>query len=219
MSEGGYFPWKRQTIQGTPGDYSNLSRPLPTLPKGHSWARNPETREWSVVLDEDNDFSNQDTLRGGELQASDEVDLNNRKLPEGCDYLQHQVQKSDTFQGICLKYGITPTSLRQTNKFSGSNLLFAPELLIIPLVKKLSKGSSGGGANSTLSSTPQKMKETQINQFLVTFRQHRASNLVSRKEAQAYLDMNDGNLEMAIRDAKADFGWELGEDEKTSLLE
>ena len=49
MSDGGTFPWKRQIVQGNPGDYTNLSRPLPNLPKGKEWYRNPETREWSIV--------------------------------------------------------------------------------------------------------------------------------------------------------------------------
>jgi hypothetical protein len=30
--------------------------------------------------------------------------------------------------------------------------------------------------------------------------------------------MNDGNLEMAIKDAKEDFGWELGEGETSPIL-
>lgn len=215
MSEGGYFPWKRQSIIGTPGDYSTLSSPLPPLPKGYSWVRNPETREWSVncVVDDGTGEESKHFDEGGLVLDSSLNVTGEGKLPDECDYVQHQVQKSDTFQGICLKYGITPVSLRQVNKFSGSNLSFAPELLIIPLSRKLNDGTKTKADSTPLA------KEEKLNQFIRTFQKHRASNLVSRKEAQAYLDMNDGNLEMAIKDAKADFGWELGKDETTGLLE
>lgn len=51
----------------------------------------------------------------------------------GVKELYHLVQPSDTLQGICLRYGITPTELRQSNMFSGSNLALAPSRLRIPL--------------------------------------------------------------------------------------
>lgn len=198
-------------------DYSNLSSPLPSLPTGHYWVRNDETREWYVSVDEAT-MLEKDTK--GEFVQDSAVDMEGRtNLPDDCDYLQHQVQKSDTFQGICLKYGISPVALRQTNNFSGSNLLFAPELLIIPLARTLARKSKVDAENGLSASSS---KEHKLNQFLLTFRNHTASDLVSRKEAQAYLDMNDGNLEMAIKDAKADFGWELNKDkainETTGLL-
>ena len=40
--------------------------------------------------------------------------------------LYHEVLPTDTFQGICLKYKITPTELRRANKMMGSNLSLAP---------------------------------------------------------------------------------------------
>lgn len=209
LMSGNHFPGKSSTPKVTMGDYSNLTKPLPPLPTGHEWVRNPETREWSVI----------DTATKGPItNETISVNLNDRKLPDNCDYVTHQVQSADTFQGICLKYGITPTSLRQTNKFSGSNLLFAPELLIIPLVRKVNAKLELN--NKLWKSNVATSKQQKLNEFIMAFRKHRAAELITGKEAQAYLDMNDGNLEMAIRDAKADFGWEVGEgNENTYLLE
>jgi len=46
--------------------------------------------------------------------------------------VEHWIQPSDTFQGICLQYGITSTQLRQANYgFSGTNLSLAPNPLKI----------------------------------------------------------------------------------------
>ncbi len=226
MSEGGYFPWKRQTITGgKPGDYSSLSKPLPALPKGMAWLRNPETREWSIIDinktnndsgdDLENNRSDKSLLLSVGIPVNIDLSTPTKRLPANCDYLVHVVQSTDTFQGICLKYGITPLALRQVNKFSGSNLILAPKALVIPLSRKdyqakLLQQNEDNGSNEL---------ESKINHFLLSFHRKQASTaLVGRKEAIAYLDMNDWNLEMAIKDAKEDFGWELGEGEKSPIL-
>jgi hypothetical protein len=47
--------------------------------------------------------------------------------------VEHWIQPSDTFQGICLLYGVTSTQLRRANYgFSGTNLSLAPNPLRIP---------------------------------------------------------------------------------------
>jgi hypothetical protein len=247
MSEGGLFPWKRQTITGNPGDYSCLSSPLPNPPKGQTWVRNPQTREWSIIdtaaaeQKEDialeipvavpiniNSTSNDNTMYGSTSKSTSKSTTQKQQLliSENCDYLQHHVEPTDTLQGICLQYGVKPVTLRQANKFSGSNLMFAPEMLIIPLLRnvnvnaKMINGDGNkeeGNKDDNLNSI-QNGKEVQINQFILAFRRHKASTMISRKEAVAYLDMNDWNLEMAIQDAKDDFGWEIGENENSSLL-
>lgn len=228
MSEGGYFPWKRQTITGgkPAGDYSTLSKPLPELPKGMTWLRNPETREWSIIdINKRNNDVDDDDLQNDKSDKSlllsigipvNNIDLSTptKRLPDNCDYLVHVVQSTDTFQGICLKYGITPLALRQVNKFSGSNLTLAPKTLVIPLSRKdyqakLHQQNEYNGSNGL---------ESKINHFLLSFHCKQASTLLGRKEAIAYLDMNDGNLELAIKDAKEDFGWELGEGETSPIL-
>merc|ERR550539_1368190 len=198
MAEGGIYPWKRQSVTGNPADYSCLNQPLPQLPKGQQWVR--EGREWKIV--------DVDTETIAVLDVNDSGSKG--RVPENCDFVQHFVKSTDTLQGICLKYGVTPVVLRQVNKFSGSNLNLAPQTITIPLERShIVKGKNQPEALS---------KEGKINQFILTFRTQKASALVSRKEATAYLDMNDGNLELAIKDAKDDFGWEIGENEESSLL-
>mmetsp|Transcript_6409 Transcript_6409/g.7953 ORF Transcript_6409/g.7953 Transcript_6409/m.7953 type:complete len:199 (+) Transcript_6409:100-696(+) len=198
MSEGGIYPWKRQTIEGNPvADYSCLNQPLPQLPKGQQWIK--EGREWRIV----------DVLGAAIPLKTDANVLVKERVPDNCDFVQHFVKPTDTLQGLCLKYGVTPVVLRQVNKFSGSNLNLAPQTLVIPLEKSR---VVTGKKEQELSS------EGKINKFILAFRNNKASTLVSRKEAIAYLDMNDGNLELAIEDAKEDFGWEIGENEESPLL-
>ena len=154
MSEGGCFPWKRQTITGNPAcDYSNLSKPLPKLPKGHVWVRNEETREWSVADTTktglgDNCTDTAETETTLHLAVGVPVEIESSS-----DYLYHKIQPTDTFPGICLQYGIDAVSLRQANKFSGSNLLFAPETLIIPIARKAFENRNSNQNNNGLKSS------------------------------------------------------------------
>ena len=163
MAEGGIYPWKIQSIdchRGKAADYSQLMQPLPDLPKGLKWFRNADTREWSVVSTDNADNNKASVLDThkqeqknmndeeiavlpcnvtiGQDQESDKrdaalVEIKKYRLPEGCDYLLHSVQETDTFQGICLKYKLKATVLRQANYFSGNSLLSAPDILVIPL--------------------------------------------------------------------------------------
>ena len=55
---------------------------------------------------------------------------NPNKTTAGIQY--HEVLSTNTFQGIYLRYKVTPTELRRANKMLGSNLKLAPEKLIIP---------------------------------------------------------------------------------------
>lgn len=203
MSDGGVYPWKRQSVSAIKiADYSKLQNPLPEPPKGSAWFRDPTTREWKIVK-----------IHEGEVQGIDPLALpaDNRKiadktlldLPEDSDFLSHEVETSDTLQGICLKYHTTPTQLRQLNRFSGSNLAMAPKFLVIPLKQSVT-------AQAT--KTPQQDKESKINSFLLAFRFSKGNHnkAIGRKEAVAYLEMNDFNLDEAIADAKDDFGWEAG---------
>lgn len=215
MTDGGVYAWKRQTITGNVADYSCLSRPLPNPPKGQEWFRNSFTGEWSVVDVEETEKS--DELVIGSATAAVPV-RQEGLLPEDCDFLQHKVEPTDTLQGICLRYGITPVTLRQVNKFSGSNLMLAPTILTIPL-KRSAGGKLGGGGGGGGVMSAERKKQSDINQFLLALRKFQSSETaISTKEALSYLEMNDGNVEMAIEDAKNDFGWEVGEDEKSALI-
>ena len=160
----------------------------------------------------------------------------------------HIVQPSDTIQGICLKYGITPTQLRQWNKFSGSNLALAPLILRIGLPQSVSKtvaspwfsttekdppGDWGSSASATANHGTKyeqqvmyhALQEQQSKMQLFQSTLHRllsSSSLVTatgqnvgptfvgmgKKEAVAYLEMNDWNVNEAAWDALQDLNWE-----------
>ena len=118
---------------------------------------------------------------------------------QGEDYCVHTVLSTDTIQGLCLRYKIKPTTLRQVNKFSGSNLLLAPSRLIIPL-------NSGNIGRITVqdTSTPQyKLHSLRAEYPHLTL-----------TEAAAYLELNDWNVEEAIQSVKEDEAWEVEEHEK-----
>ena len=125
--EGGIYPWKiqKQDIsRGPVADFSEVSRPLPDPPKGMVWQRDKETGDFSLV--EENGLRN--VTNGDGPSSSNPEDQENT-----ADYFEHLVLPTDTFQGICLKYKISPTKLRQVNRFSGSSLILAPKRLKIPL--------------------------------------------------------------------------------------
>eukprot|EP00980_Cylindrotheca_fusiformis_P017142 scaffold5276_cov134-Cylindrotheca_fusiformis.AAC.9 len=117
--EGGHLPWKRQEIDQGRGrrlaSYANLQDPLPEPPEGMHWTQDKETREWS-------------------LERKMEEDVFAKEIPKRDPrYIEHDVQSSDTFTGICLRYKISPAELRKANGgFSGTNLFLAPNPLKIP---------------------------------------------------------------------------------------
>lgn len=114
-------------------------------------------------------------------------------LVEGRDYLKHTVQAdTDTLQGLCLKYKINATQLRQANGgFSGDNLRLAPSVLYIPL-------------NDRHLKKPSLSKEGKVHSLLAEFSKQAP---LSSPEAQAYLEMNDGDLSAAKKMAREDLQW------------
>jgi LysM repeat protein len=111
------------------------------------------------------------------------AESNNNKGP-----LEHIVLPTDTLAGICIRYKVTPTQLRQANRFSGSNLSLAPSKLIIPV---------NGIIDPTLHARSDNTRA------LIT-----ALPQLSYKDAQLYLKMAKWNLKAATEDAKADLEWE-----------
>lgn len=118
MSEGGSFLWKRQEIdqhRGPAGSYKHLSKALPEPPENLVWIRNPDTKEWRLEERPETDF------------------VATAEFIGESDLIVHDVRPEDTFEGICLRYKVNPTALRQANNgFQGSNLALAPNPLIIP---------------------------------------------------------------------------------------
>jgi hypothetical protein len=239
MSEGGFLPWKRQQLRvPKTANYNDIKVPL-QLPKGKAWSRDAQTGEWIVVdlTDEKNTalaipvgepMGQHETIRDGRrvdfqnahiVQEGEKGDDNNNessKSKEGLKFISHSVLPTDTLQGICLKYSTTPTLLRQYNIFSGSNLASAPSPLII--IDKM-----GMGLTQPQILTPEQEKQKHVQIFLNTFKKKKEDNgmmVFGYKEAVAYLEMSDWNVDDAIQDAREDYGWEKGDSysETASLL-
>eukprot|EP00590_Aulacoseira_subarctica_P007596 CAMPEP_0172415080 /NCGR_PEP_ID=MMETSP1064-20121228/1610_1 /TAXON_ID=202472 /ORGANISM="Aulacoseira subarctica , Strain CCAP 1002/5" /LENGTH=210 /DNA_ID=CAMNT_0013151977 /DNA_START=103 /DNA_END=735 /DNA_ORIENTATION=+ len=177
MAEGAQLPWKMQKVdasRGPAGNYSSLSSPLPKPPKGMKWEQDTETHEWQLI--EEVTLAPDNSLKGAEIN-------NNNKGP-----LEHIVLPTDTLAGICIRYKVTPTQLRQANRFSGSNLSLAPSKLIIPV---------NGIIDPTLHA------RSDDTRALIT-----ALPQLSYKDAQLYLKMAKWDLKAAMEDAKADLEWE-----------
>ena len=157
MSEGGIFPWKVQKIElpkyGRAGTYAGLSKPLPDPPKGQTWVQDVSSREWKLVpvalasahavavarvMDDADVVAGQNspaTAVPVAVDAATLVDRNRVAAPPG-GIRRHEVIPTDTFQGICLRYRVTPTELRRANKMMGSDLKLAPGILVIPSNEK-----------------------------------------------------------------------------------
>ena len=134
-------------------NYTDISKPLPDPPKGMIWVQE-ETREWKLMSVTTATSSNVDdevalaqpTTQGednnadGECVGDDnnnvvtaipvaevEASLNNNTptiIDNGIQY--HEVLPTYTFQGICLRYKLSPTELRQANRMLSNNLKLAP---------------------------------------------------------------------------------------------
>ncbi|KAL7517642.1 hypothetical protein ACHAWX_002551 [Stephanocyclus meneghinianus] len=137
----------------------------------------------------------------------------NAAIEQGVMY--HEVQPSDTFQGICLRYKITPTELRRANKMMGTNLRLAPERLVIPLNDKNSSlRNDDGKRGSTKEEQIAKLVwevsnrlRRQSDNDITKQQQIRLSSPLEYPEARAYLDLNDWDLEKAVENAMEDLGW------------
>mmetsp|Transcript_68709 Transcript_68709/g.192666 ORF Transcript_68709/g.192666 Transcript_68709/m.192666 type:complete len:191 (+) Transcript_68709:95-667(+) len=187
MSEGGLFAWKRQHVdhgRGPAGSYHNLRRPLPEPPKDMHWIQDLDTHEWHLTKivpalgDEKEAFGIQDasTIPG---------------------MIEHKVLPTDTFQGICLKYKITPTELRRANGgFSGTNLYLVPNPLQIPINSQYLQQKQMASTTTSGRITPaQKIRQLQLG-F--------APSSLSTSEAKCYLELNDWDVDKAMENARDD---------------
>ena len=172
-THGGRGCRKIDAHRGPATSYNNMT--LPDTPKGQEWIQNTTTKEWTLHT----------TNEGGDQMHS----ANEPTVVLVNGMFKHKVQEADTFQGICLKYKVTPTQLRQANGFSGTNLLLAPEFLTIP----------GVTADKLQQDAGVLTREQQI--ALV----RRSVPGIVGLEAKAYLELNYWNVDNAIQNAKEDF--------------
>ena len=222
MSEGGMLAWKHQRIiQPKNGRYSHtnytdISKPLPDPPKGMIWVQDEDTREWklmSVTTATSSNVDDEVALAQPTTQGEDnnnvvtaipvaevEASLNNNTptiTDNGIQY--HEVLPTDTFQGICLRYKLTPTELRQANRMLSNNLKLAPSYpkLLIPSNNKNEKKS-----NTNKSPTQEEKIISLISKV-----QLRTKNKLSYSEARAYLDMCNWDVNEAMDSVKDDVAW------------
>mmetsp|Transcript_26103 Transcript_26103/g.40001 ORF Transcript_26103/g.40001 Transcript_26103/m.40001 type:complete len:338 (+) Transcript_26103:111-1124(+) len=218
--EGGWFPWKVQKIKavGPTVDYSNLQNPLPNPPKGMTWEKDEKTQEWRVVNEEEKKGYEQKIVRKGPLsKESDNKSTQKQNKQENKDsivakettttttnqqkassYFEHVVLPTDTLQGLCLQYKVSATKLRQMNRFSGSNLLLAPDKLMVPVSEDAIKQGQVRKQDRT-----SKTFKTQA--FIAELRS------MSAFEAKAYLELANWDLPEAIRQGREDLNWEKKE--------
>eukprot|EP00814_Leptocylindrus_danicus_P005132 CAMPEP_0116045364 /NCGR_PEP_ID=MMETSP0321-20121206/27574_1 /TAXON_ID=163516 /ORGANISM="Leptocylindrus danicus var. danicus, Strain B650" /LENGTH=275 /DNA_ID=CAMNT_0003526683 /DNA_START=142 /DNA_END=969 /DNA_ORIENTATION=- len=221
MSEGGTFAWKCQKLNVKPTlNMKDILNPLPALPKGYVWSCDEETRTWSIQKDENYDSSEDDNSSDGSLPSVHSPGIPNpvngreysrEYAPPSCldfataeeneqqqkakMYVEHVVMPTDTLQGLCLKYKVKPVKLRQVNRFSGSTLACAPQILYIPV----SKEAFDGGAVKVQDRNSDDFK---LYSLIANFPSLRF------QEARAYLDMNDWNIDAAMKECYDDLKWE-----------
>jgi len=194
---------------GTCSTYATLSNPLPDPPKGQTWIQNDETKEWQLVpvanatvcatevigavdrgVITDDSAGEEEEVRATAVAMA----YPTKKTSSSSSSIRyHELQPTDTFQGICLRYKVTPTELRRANGIhSGTSLKLAPAKLIIPANgKKVVKKREG-------------TNEEKIAALYARVRMGVRVEL-SSSEARAYLDLADWDLDKAVADVKEDF--------------
>jgi len=196
---------------GTCSTYATLSNPLPDPPKGQMWIQNDETKEWQLlpvanaivcateVVGAVDGAVITDASAGEELEVCatavvamaypDKTSSSSSSF--GIRY--HELLPTDTFQGICLRYKVTPMELRRANGIhSGTSLKLAPAKLVIPAdSNKVVKKKEG-------------TKEEKIAALYARVSMGVRVEL-SSSEARAYLELADWDLDAAVADVKEDF--------------
>lgn len=197
MSEGGVLAWKVQKVRSAPTlNYNNLQKPL-RAPKGQRWNYDSATREWSLE-----DLPRPETAEYWDDLVVDAEIVKESTSNQGVGsalFVEHLVQPTDTFEGVCLRYKVSPTELRQANEFTGSNLYMAPNPLKIPR-----RATAVTSANATLISegngvVPRALTTDQVVRILL-----KKCPTMSKSEATAYLELNEWGIADAIANAQED---------------
>ena len=195
-------------------NYSQLSKPLPPPPNGMMWIQNA-SKEWTLVsvttataeaLTVDNSASVDDNATTTAAAGADDIvcavpitvqsatplpNQNTTSTSTRSGVLYHEVTETDTFQGICLRYKVTPVELRRANKMLGTNLKLAPSKLIIP-------SNDSNHQRNVIEPTKEEMIASLVKEV------SRVTKL-SYTEARAYLELADWDLGCAIGNVKDGF--------------
>jgi LysM repeat protein len=195
MSEGGLLAWKVQkTVTAPTLKYNNLQKEL-KAPKGRQWVFDSTNREWSL----ERVVPNPVVMANAAVQEDlvvDAVVVKSCPSSPSADFFpffEHLVQSTDTFQGICIRYKITPTELRQANDFTGSNLFLAPNPLKIPKTTLRSANMVNDD------NVPHALTTDQVVTILL-----KNCPKLSKSEAKAYLELNDWDIAEAVTNALED---------------
>jgi len=234
MAEGGQFPWKRQTIDASRGptaDYSSLSKPLPSPPKGVEWKYDAPTKEWRLVRSDTDDDKRKYDLNitttwnphVGRVQPSivpvpkqeqdDDDDL--LLTPEKAsnheeDHPKDAVENVDYVVHTVLPSDTLPgLCLRYKTKptiLRQVNKFSGSNLLLAPskLIIPLNEDTD----IATIKIQDKTCPEFKLHALVAEFPHLRQT------EAKAYLTMNDWDLELAIQSVHDDEMWELEQEKK-----
>lgn len=192
MTGGVTLPWRMQKLKvGAPSlSYDNINKAL-KCPKGKRWNYDALNKEWSMVDAEKPPTPSPPTVLAS-VVTDDKNGLGNTNNdgPAPCAFMAHRIETSDTFQGICLRYKITPLELRRANGgFTGDNLHLCPNPLKIPRPEP----------TATVVEGAQGLSQNELVGILL-----RRCSGMSRSEAKAYLMLSDWDLNEALTDAKED---------------
>lgn len=214
------YPWNRQKIRKPKNgvsaecNFSQLSKPLPPPPNGMMWYQDATNKEWTLIsmvtataeaLTVDNNAmidenpptaanSGGDIATAVPIAVQSATPLQPKNIPSTrSGMLYHEVTETDTFQGLCLRYKVTPVELRRANKMMGTNLKLAPSKLVIP-----APANESNQKRNVLEPT----KEEKIVSLVKAV--SRVAKL-SYTEARAYLELADWDLGCAIGNVKDGF--------------
>ena len=217
--------------------YADLSRPLPDPPEHQTWVQDLHTREWKLVplvlasahpvavarvqaarsadaANPDDDALSTTAVPVIVDEAASAAPVDKHRgfaSPPTAGVRYHEVLPTDTFQGICLRYRVTPTELRRANRMmTGSDLKLAPEVLVIP---SNDKNNMQLDAHSRRPTTKEEKIATLV--FSVS---RVTKDKLTYSEALAYLDLADGDVDGAIANVCEDFGWSAEEEKIETLI-
>ena len=189
--------------------YKDINKSLPDPPKGQMWVQDESSREWRLVpvatatADDIVAVARPESAAAGDVAdgkvcTAVPVSVVDASSTAEAGVRYHDVSPTDTFQGICLRYKVTPTELRRANRMMGSNLKLAPnpERIIIPANER----------NQCLDGSKSSTNEEKI-AALIQKAAGMTKNRLSHSEARAYLDLADWDVDCAVENVREDFGW------------
>ena len=167
---------------------------LPPAPRGTEWIFQLSSHRWvlrPLVEAEFTILEAEGSTTVGSQQGGREEEAE-IPIPPSTATLDHWIQPSDTFPGLCLKYGVNAMQIRRANYgFSGTNLSLAPNPLKIPNIHRAVPESTD--------------RELLVQTMRLAFRGTTgAKEQLPLSEAKCYLALNDWDVARALQNAEGD---------------